>query len=66
MPDPKRKPAPPIPPPDPPPSPTPLPYAPLPNYTLSTVCPRCGSETFRQACKVRCGACGFAWDCSEL
>jgi len=40
--------------------------APLPNYTLSTVCPACGDETFRLACKVRCGRCGFMWDCSEL
>lgn len=38
----------------------------LPNYTLSTVCPSCGSETFRLACKVRCPRCGFAWDCSEV
>lgn len=43
--------------------PTPIP---LPNYTLSTVCPACGNPTFRLACKVRCGRCGFMWDCSEL
>ncbi|MCC6614398.1 MAG: hypothetical protein IT320_13030 [Anaerolineae bacterium] len=36
------------------------------NYSLSTVCPACGTETFRHACKVRCPRCGFAWDCSEL
>jgi transposase len=40
--------------------------APLPNYTLSTVCPACETETFRLACKVRCPRCGFMWDCSEL
>lgn len=39
---------------------------PLPNYTLSTVCPACGGKTFKLACKVRCGRCGFIWDCSEL
>ncbi len=39
---------------------------PLPNYTLSSVCPACGQETFRLACKVRCARCGFMWDCSEL
>ncbi|MGB1285466.1 MAG: hypothetical protein ACPG7F_02940 [Aggregatilineales bacterium] len=42
------------------------PIAPLPNYTLSTVCPACGDETYRHACKVRCKRCGFMWDCSEL
>jgi hypothetical protein len=40
--------------------------APLPNYTLSTVCPACDAETFRRACKVHCPRCGFVWDCSEL
>ena len=40
--------------------------APLTNYTLSTVCPACESKTFKLACKVRCGKCGFMWDCSEL
>src|SRR5688572_6053922 len=40
--------------------------APLPNYTLSTVCPACEHETFKLACKVRCPRCGFVWDCSEL
>jgi len=39
---------------------------PLPNYTLSTICPSCGSPVFRLACKVRCARCGFVWDCSEL
>jgi hypothetical protein len=39
---------------------------PLPNYTLSTVCPACGDATVRRACKVRCERCGFTWDCSEL
>ncbi len=39
---------------------------PLPNYTLSSVCPACGTETIRRACKVRCERCGFVWDCSEL
>jgi hypothetical protein len=39
---------------------------PLTNYTLSTVCPSCGSPTYRLACKVRCPRCGFMWDCSEL
>lgn len=42
---------------------TPLP---LPNYTLSTVCPSCDAPTVRRACKVRCDRCGFMWDCSEL
>jgi hypothetical protein len=42
------------------------PPLPLPNYTLSTVCPACGADTFKLACKVRCGRCGFMWDCSEL
>jgi hypothetical protein len=42
------------------------PIRPLTNYTLSTVCPSCGSPTFRHACKVRCSRCGFLWDCSEL
>jgi hypothetical protein len=40
--------------------------APLPNYTLSTVCPACNAPTYRLACKVRCDRCGFVWDCSEL
>ncbi len=39
---------------------------PLPNYTLSSVCPQCGDKTFKLACKIRCGRCGFMWDCSEL
>ncbi|MEO8611260.1 MAG: hypothetical protein ABI690_25410 [Chloroflexota bacterium] len=39
---------------------------PLPNYTLSTVCPACNFPTVRRACKVRCERCGFVWDCSEL
>lgn len=39
---------------------------PLPNYTLSSVCPACDTPTFRHACKVRCPRCGFVWDCSEL
>lgn len=39
---------------------------PLTNYSLSTVCPACGADTFRLACKVRCPRCGFMWDCSEL
>jgi len=39
---------------------------PLPNYTLSTVCPACSSPTYKLACKVRCSKCGFMWDCSEL
>lgn len=39
---------------------------PLPNYTLSTVCPACNAPTIRRACKVRCERCGFIWDCSEL
>ncbi|MEP7291886.1 MAG: hypothetical protein ABI835_08880 [Chloroflexota bacterium] len=42
------------------------PMRPLPNYSLSTECPACGTPTFRHACKVRCPRCGFAWDCSEL
>lgn len=42
------------------------PPLPLPNYTLSTVCPACGNETYKLACKVRCNRCGFMWDCSEL
>ena len=42
------------------------PPKPLPNYSLSSVCPACDSRTFRQACKVRCPQCGFMWDCSEL
>lgn len=42
------------------------PALPLPNYTLSSICPACGAETFKLACKVRCGRCGFVWDCSEL
>ncbi len=40
--------------------------APLPNYTLSAVCPACGAPMVRRACKVRCDRCGFMWDCSEL
>lgn len=43
---------------------TPLP--PIPNYTLSTVCPACGAPTYRRACKVGCDQCGFVWDCGEL
>lgn len=39
---------------------------PIPNYTLSTVCPQCNGPTIRRACKVRCERCGFMWDCSEL
>jgi transposase len=39
---------------------------PLPNYTLSSVCPACGAPTVRRACKVRCERCGFVWDCGEL
>lgn len=39
---------------------------PLPNYSLSTVCPACNFPTIRRACKVRCERCGFVWDCSEL
>lgn len=39
---------------------------PLPNYTLSSVCPNCGNDTYKLACKVRCAKCGFMWDCSEL
>lgn len=42
------------------------PIPPLPNYSLSSVCPACGNATFKLACKVRCGRCGFMWDCSEL
>ena len=42
------------------------PQAPLPNYSLSSLCPACASETYRLACKVRCPNCGFMWDCSEL
>lgn len=42
------------------------PLAPLPNYTLSSVCPACAQPTIRRACKVRCERCGFVWDCSEL
>lgn len=41
-------------------------HLPLPNYTLSSVCPQCHHPTFKLACKVRCGKCGFMWDCSEL
>lgn len=52
--------------PTPPTMPAPASPAPLPNYTLSSVCPACGDPTFRLACKVRCGRCGFMWDCSEL
>ena len=43
-----------------------IPLPPLPNYTLSTVCPSCAAEMTRRACKVVCGRCGFVWDCSEL
>jgi hypothetical protein len=43
-----------------------FPSPPLPNYTLSTVCPACNAPTVRRACKVRCERCGFVWDCSEL
>jgi uncharacterized Zn finger protein (UPF0148 family) len=43
-----------------------VPLIPLPNYTLSTVCPACNAPTVRRACKVRCERCGFLWDCSEL
>jgi predicted RNA-binding Zn-ribbon protein involved in translation (DUF1610 family) len=39
---------------------------PLPNYTLSRVCPACGAPSIRRACKVRCERCGFVWDCSEV
>jgi hypothetical protein len=39
---------------------------PLPNYSLSSVCPQCNAPTVRRACKVRCERCGFVWDCSEL
>jgi hypothetical protein len=39
---------------------------PLPNYTLSSVCPACGAPTVRRACKVRCERCSFVWDCGEL
>ncbi|MBZ0288642.1 MAG: hypothetical protein K8I30_13575 [Anaerolineae bacterium] len=42
------------------------PLIPLPNYSLSTVCPACSFPTIRRACKVRCERCGFVWDCSEL
>lgn len=42
------------------------PPKPLPNYSLSSVCPACGGPTFKLACKVRCPKCGFMWDCSEL
>ena len=57
--------------PDKPQTPKPIAYAvavppPLPNYTLSTVCPACNAPTIRRACKVRCQRCGFMWDCSEL
>ncbi|MBZ0284810.1 MAG: hypothetical protein K8L97_29000 [Anaerolineae bacterium] len=44
----------------------PIVIPPLPNYTLSTVCPACNAPTVRRACKVRCERCGFVWDCSEL
>jgi len=43
-----------------------MPPLPLPNYSLSTVCPACNAPTVRRACKVRCERCGFMWDCSEL
>jgi len=39
---------------------------PLPNYTLSSVCPACAAPTVRRACKVRCERCGFVWDCGEV
>jgi rRNA maturation protein Nop10 len=52
--------------PDPPRDAPPPAPVPLDNYTLSTVCPACGEETYRLACKVRCPRCGFMWDCSEL
>jgi hypothetical protein len=39
---------------------------PLPNYTLSTLCPACDQPTVRRACKVRCERCGFMWDCGEV
>ncbi len=42
------------------------PIAPLPNYTLASVCPNCDAPVIRRACKVRCERCGFMWDCSEL
>ena len=42
------------------------PSLPLPNYSLSSVCPACSQPTQRLACKVRCQRCGFMWDCSEL
>ena len=42
------------------------PTPPLPNYSLSAVCPACGGATQKLACKVRCPRCGFMWDCSEL
>ena len=42
------------------------PPKPLPNYSLSSVCPACGRPTYKLACKVRCPKCGFMWDCSEL
>jgi hypothetical protein len=42
------------------------PLLPLPNYTLSTVCPACAADMTKRACKVVCGRCGFVWDCSEL
>lgn len=42
------------------------PLAPIPNYTLASVCPACDHPTIRRACKVRCERCGFMWDCSEL
>jgi hypothetical protein len=42
------------------------PLPPLPNYSLSSVCPACNRTTIRRACKVRCEGCGFVWDCSEL
>jgi transposase len=42
------------------------PLPPLPNYSLSSVCPACNAPTVRRACKVRCERCGFTWDCSEL
>lgn len=65
-PDPARTPPPASPPEDTPAPATAPALLPLPNYTLSSVCPACGADTFRLACKVRCARCGFMWDCSEL
>lgn len=41
-------------------------HVPIPNYTLSSVCPNCDAPVIRFACKVRCERCGFMWDCAEL